>query len=71
MRVQARKAAYRRTMLAGRVWWDRAWTLVTIEVNEMGTWLLCFLMYLAEASALGGWLQSASPQDSLKQGKVY
>ena len=66
MCMQARKAAYRRTMLAGRVWWDRAWTLVKVELHEMGTWLLCVLMYLAEAFALGGWLQSARLQDNAK-----
>ena len=59
MHAQARKAAYRRTMLAGRSWWDRAWTLVKVESYEMGTWLLCILMYIAEAFALSGWLDGS------------
>ncbi len=67
MRMQARKAAYRRTMLAGRVWWDRAWTLVRVESSEMGTWLLCVLMYFAEAVALGGWLHSTRQLNIVKQ----
>lgn len=54
-------------MLAGRVWWDRAWTLVRVESSEMGTWLLCVLMYFAEAVALGGWLHSTRQLNIVKQ----
>ena len=69
MCVQARKAAYRRTMLAGREWWNKAWTLVKVESHELGTWLLCVLMYIAEAFALGGWLQSSRLQDDVKHAR--
>ena len=47
-------------MLAGRTWWDKAWTSVKVEMHELGTWLLCMLMYIAEAFALRGWLESSS-----------
>ena len=56
--LQARNAAYRRTMLAGRAWWDAAWTRVKLESAELGTWLLCAVMYGAEACALSSWLAS-------------
>ena len=65
--MQARKAAYRRTMLAGRVWWDKAWTLMKVESSELGTWLLCLVMYVAEAFALSGWLTPGGVQSSIKQ----
>ena len=56
-------------MLAGRVRWDRAWTLVRVEASEMGTWLLCVLMYLTEGFALVGWLQATRPQSNVKHAK--
>lgn len=67
--MQARKAAYRRNMLAGRGWWGRAWTLAKVESSEMGTWLLCVLMYLAEGFALGGWLHATRLHSSVKHAK--
>ena len=45
-------------MLAGRTWWDAAWTRVKLEYEELATWLLCTVMYVAEACALSGWLTS-------------
>jgi len=53
-------------MLAGRTWWDKAWTSVKVETYELGTWLLCMLMYIAEAFALGGWLESSSVRKSVE-----
>ncbi|CAK0786243.1 hypothetical protein CVIRNUC_009456 [Coccomyxa viridis] len=64
---KARNAAYRRTMLAGRAWWDAAWTRVKLESSELGTWLLCAVMCGAEACALSGWLASPDRAASSKQ----
>ncbi len=54
---QARAAAYRRTMTAGQSKIGAALTIINIELQELGTWLLCGLMYGIEAVALRNWLQ--------------
>lgn len=55
--LQARAAAYRRSLTAGRSVVGKALTIANIELQELGTWLLCGLMYALEAVALRDWLQ--------------
>ena len=55
--LQARAAAYRRTLTAGRSAMGKAVTILHIELQELGTWLLCGLMCATEAIALRDWLQ--------------
>jgi hypothetical protein len=44
-------------MTAGQSKIGAALTIINIELQELGTWLLCGLMYGIEAVALRNWLQ--------------
>ncbi len=49
--------AFQRSMTAGRSAFGKLATIVDIEIQEIGTWLLCALMYGIEAIRLGNWLE--------------
>lgn len=58
-------------MTAGRSLPGKVATILQIELQELGTWLLCSLMYFIESVNLAGWLVKSKDvstyQSSAKQ----
>lgn len=44
-------------MTAGHTAFGKLATIVNIKIQQVGTWLLCALMYGIEAIRLGNWLE--------------
>lgn len=61
--MQARARAFKRSMTACKSLPGRVATSVKVELQEIGTWLLCALMYFIESVNLAGWLDE--PHDVL------
>jgi hypothetical protein len=63
---QARAQAYKRTLTAGRSLSGQLVAVLRFQLQEIGTWLLCVVMYGIESVKLRNWLTQAGPISSRK-----